>query len=110
MKLAQEACDEGNLRRAKELLEAHRPGTSDEDLRSFEWRYLWKLSQGEQIFTLPGHSAAVNALAISPNGKFLISASSDHTLKVWDVGRSELITTLTNPRCLPFRTRATSCS
>src|SRR5262249_48021865 len=35
--------------------------------------------------TLTGHRDWVNACRISPNGELLISASSDKTLRVWDM-------------------------
>ena len=36
------------------------------------------------IRTLQGHTSFVNALAISPDGKTLVSGSADQTIKVWD--------------------------
>ena len=32
-----------------------------------------------------GHTRAINSLAFSPDGKLLVSASDDHTLKLWEV-------------------------
>ena len=32
-----------------------------------------------------GHGAVVNALAVSPDGKQVLSASWDYTLKLWDL-------------------------
>ncbi len=40
---------------------------------------------GALVRTLTGHTAPVLALAISPNGRRLISAAEDHTLRVWDL-------------------------
>jgi WD40 repeat protein len=37
------------------------------------------------IRTLEGHSSWVNGVAVSPDGRWAVSASSDHTLKVWDL-------------------------
>ena len=36
-------------------------------------------------FTLKGHSSSVNSVAISKDGKFLVSGSHDQTIKVWNV-------------------------
>ena len=40
-----------------------------------------------------GHSGPVNSVAISHDGTRLVSGSSDHTLKLWDVASGELIRT-----------------
>ncbi|MBA3534240.1 MAG: CHAT domain-containing protein [Ardenticatenales bacterium] len=39
--------------------------------------------------TLSGHTAGVRGLAILPNGRFAISASHDHTLKVWNLATGQ---------------------
>ena len=36
------------------------------------------------IRTLAGHGGGINACAVSPDGRTIVSASSDQTLKVWD--------------------------
>ncbi|NMF65537.1 beta-propeller domain-containing protein [Brasilonema octagenarum] len=40
---------------------------------------------GALVRTLTGHSHSVNAVAVTPDCKYVISASSDKTLKVWDL-------------------------
>ncbi|XXX81951.1 TIR domain-containing protein [Sorangium sp. So ce134] len=44
--------------------------------------------------TLHGHTWAVNACALSPDGQRIVSASVDRTLKVWDLATGELLSTL----------------
>ncbi len=41
-----------------------------------------------------GHSANISALAFSPDGKYLVSASEDSTLKLWDPNSGAEIRTL----------------
>ena len=45
----------------------------------------WSLETGDETGELAGHEKAVTALALSPDGKTLVSASADTTLLVWDV-------------------------
>jgi len=42
-------------------------------------------SQWQLIFTLKGHTAVVNSLAFSPDGKKLVSGSSDRTINLWEL-------------------------
>ncbi len=36
-------------------------------------------------FYVSGHIYGVNSVAISPNGKFIVSGSGDETIKIWDI-------------------------
>ena len=47
---------------------------------------MWDLESGRELRTLKGHSAAVNGVAVTPDGQLAVSASADKTLKVWDLG------------------------
>jgi regulator of protease activity HflC (stomatin/prohibitin superfamily) len=42
MNLAQQSIHQNNLGRARRLLDRHRPAPGGEDLRGWEWRYLWQ--------------------------------------------------------------------
>lgn len=61
------------------------------------------LASGAEIFTLAGrhHCDRITALAIPPQGHTLYSASSDGTVKLWDLSRGNLLHTLTQPGWLP---------
>jgi WD40 repeat protein len=45
----------------------------------------WDLESGRAIATLAGHAGEVNACAVTPDGRRVVSASADRALKVWDL-------------------------
>jgi WD40 repeat protein len=92
--LAQQAWETGDRKRALELLDAQRPGPGQEDLRGFEWRYLWRLCRADARFTFRGHTAVVGGVAFSPDGHSLASGSADGTVKLWDVASQHEIASL----------------
>ncbi|NEP55127.1 MAG: WD40 repeat domain-containing protein, partial [Moorea sp. SIO3C2] len=47
-----------------------------------------------EIKTLKGHREKINLVAITPDEKLVISASNDHTLKVWDLDSGTELFTL----------------
>jgi WD40 repeat protein len=67
-----------------QLLEKHVPQSNQADLRGFEWRYLWQLSQGDYHTSLPTQEGSIQSLAFSPKGEMLATAQRDHT-KVWSL-------------------------
>jgi RNA polymerase sigma factor (sigma-70 family) len=60
---------------------------------------LWDLASGRELAPLRGHAAAVRALAFTPDGDRLLSASTDRTVLVWDVRRQ--LPPLPRPKTAP---------
>jgi WD40 repeat protein/serine/threonine protein kinase len=83
--VAHQALRVNNLGRARAFLNRQRPSSGEEDLRGFEWRYLWKASKGDELRTFVGHSNSVAALALSPDGNLLATASCDRTVRMWNL-------------------------
>ena len=52
------------------------------------------LPGGPLVRTLEGHTGWVRAVAVTPDGRFAVSASGDRTLKVWDIEKGETVRTL----------------
>ncbi|MBK9284284.1 MAG: WD40 repeat domain-containing protein [Sphingobacteriaceae bacterium] len=47
--------------------------------------------QDEPLFILQGHSGGINSIALSPDGKTLVSGSKDETIRFWDLEKKESI-------------------
>jgi WD40 repeat protein/serine/threonine protein kinase len=92
--LAQHAWETAAIPRMLDLLERHRPKPGEPDLRNFEWHYLQRLCQGDQLLTMNRFDESINSVVFSPDGKRLASAGGpsggpggkiyDSELKVWD--------------------------
>jgi WD40 repeat protein len=49
---------------------------------------IWDAGNGRQVATLQGHNRAINMVSYSPNGRYLLTASVDDTVKIWDLSRN----------------------
>jgi WD40 repeat protein len=88
MNLAYQSWDLANIGRAIELLEFNRPELGDEDLRGFEWYYLWKLCKGNRpVFRFDDF---IINMSTSPDGRIL-AVVTEKTIRLVDlVNRKEL--------------------
>ena len=96
--LAHQAWQMGHVTRVLDLLESQRPASDQEDLRTFEWYYLWRLCHSAHRNTLLGHTGGVVALAVSPDGTKLASGSSDSTVMIWDLSSGQELIALKGHR------------
>ena len=55
---------------------------------------IWNLNTGELISTLEAPRHYINPVAITPDGKTLVSASANSTIKFWDLKTNELLHSL----------------
>ncbi len=91
MKLASQAWDLGEIGRTRRLLTAHQPQPNQEDLRGFEWRLLWAFCRPDQSVDLPVETSIWDAIALSPNGKWVMTGGRNGRLLLWDLPRREVI-------------------
>jgi WD40 repeat protein/serine/threonine protein kinase/tetratricopeptide (TPR) repeat protein len=83
--LAYEAWKKGQTARVLELLEGQRPQAGEEDLRSFDWYFLWNLGRRGARQVLRGQSGQVLSLAFAPDGKTLAAGDHQGSVTLWDV-------------------------
>jgi eukaryotic-like serine/threonine-protein kinase len=109
MAVAQHALAEGNRGYALRLIEKHRPfgksehqnPISETDVGRWEWRYLWQLCQGDELFTLHRYPRGIAGLALSPDGKWLAVATQDQ-VALWDPNSKRLLGVLSNTAIPPL--------
>ncbi len=53
--------------------------------------WLWEVEQANSRTALHGHTAAVYAIAFTPDSRSLLSSSEDGTLRVWDVESGQCV-------------------
>jgi WD40 repeat protein len=89
--LAHRFWQEGQVGRMHGLLEDLRPkGPDQEDLRGFEWYYLWGLPQRSRLTLTPAGRTA----RFSPDGLRLATTSADGPIRVWDAATGRVLLTL----------------
>jgi serine/threonine protein kinase/WD40 repeat protein len=84
--LAQLALSEDEFGTARSLLDRHRPPTGQQDLRGWEWRYLWQNAQGDALFRLCQRNRRLWSLAASSDGRWLaLGEANESGVSVWDL-------------------------
>ncbi len=52
---------------------------------------IWNPADGSEIKSITAHDGAVNAIAVSPDGKTLATGGADKKVKIWNLEKGELI-------------------
>ncbi len=69
----------------RELLERHRPAPGQEDLRGWEWRYLWAAIRPGSGTTFCRRTNSVFSLAITPDGRWAGLGEFNGGFSLWEV-------------------------
>jgi WD40 repeat protein/tRNA A-37 threonylcarbamoyl transferase component Bud32 len=109
MQFAHAAWEMADMPRMFRLLENHRPAAGQEDLRGFEWHYLWGLGHRDR-FTLTGRAPKKRAapagpmeqpdvvlLAVAPDGKTFVSLDADQKLQFIDLNSGRVLKAAKGP-------------
>ena len=56
---------------------------------------VWDLASGAPVGALTGHSGPVSSVAVSPDGRRIISGSHDDAVRVWDLATGARVGALT---------------
>ncbi len=67
---------------------------------------IWDPITGKCLKAMESHTGDINSINVSPDGKLIVSASSDSTIKIWSTKTQQLICTIvpitTNAAMYPF--------
>jgi eukaryotic-like serine/threonine-protein kinase len=74
-----------DVNRAAIVLRRHVPKTGEEDLRGFEWRYLWASCRGQESQSVLAHTGNVHSVVVMPKGDYFLTTGGDRTAKLWNL-------------------------
>ena len=63
--------------------------------------WMYSVATGDELALLTGHTAQIQSLAFSPDGKILASTGNDRTIRVWDTETGKQLLVLSDRRNLP---------
>ncbi|KAK6375765.1 U3 snoRNP protein [Exophiala oligosperma] len=69
--------------------------------------HLWSVQTGALLDQLSGHEGPISTLAFTPDGRYLVSGSWDHTIRVWSIfdrsQTSEVLQLTSDLLCIAIR-------
>jgi len=89
MLLCRQALADNNLRRARQLLERQRPQPGQEDLRGWEWRYLWRGCQGDELLKWDTEGKRPLKAVFTHDGKSVLTFDVRAKVGLWNLVSQE---------------------
>ena len=83
-----------NLGLARRLLDRHRPEPGNQDLRGWEWRYLWEQCRGDPFTFLTKGESYAFSVSFSADGRRLAAGFNEGRVELWDVPGRKLLRVL----------------
>jgi WD40 repeat protein/serine/threonine protein kinase len=90
MNLVQQALQADNLGRAVELLDQQAPQPGQEDLRGWEWRYLWQFCRSDAKATLCKRGSLITSVSFSSDGSGLAVATDNGDISTWNLASATI--------------------
>ncbi|MCC7373450.1 MAG: PD40 domain-containing protein, partial [Verrucomicrobiales bacterium] len=90
MRSAASAVEASHFGRAIDLLKRHIPGPDELDLRGIEWRYLWKVAQGDEADTLQ-LSQFIKCARFARDGTWIAASTFGPEVLVIDPANRQII-------------------
>jgi len=88
IQLADAKYHEGNTGHVRKLLES-----CPQDLRGWEWDRINHVSD-QSLMSFIAHQSGVNSVALSPDGKRLVTGGDDKAVKIWDIATGKELVAL----------------
>ena len=87
IRLVQQTLEMNDLGRAQQLLERQTPGPGENDLRGWEWRYLWEQARPDDHEVLRAGGPRVDSMSFSGDGRYLawVDGSPTNNLAVLEL-------------------------
>jgi len=93
----------GELRKIKEIQQPSQPTLWNlEEMQGWspkqdddKFLAAWEMEEHRLLRTFSGHTGNISSIALSPNGRYVLSASGDKTLKLWEIATGKEIRAFT---------------
>jgi WD40 repeat protein len=74
-------CCDGEFPRPKRFFS----GSADDTIRK------WRAIDGKELVVLRGHTDSVISLSLTPNERYIVSASDDYSVHIWDLRTNQAV-------------------